>query len=73
MEVYAVKEEAAVRGEIARTRFKLALVLRDAGQKEESVKERVAAEGLRHKIVGQENRTDGTEEDYDRLIAYFYR
>lgn len=68
-------EEAGLdrRAEIARTKFKLAEVLHDAGEIVEANKYRSDAGKLRLDITGKRPSETDTEEVYDELVAYFYR
>jgi tetratricopeptide (TPR) repeat protein len=59
--------------EIARTKYKLGCVLRDAGQEIEGRKTLLEAEELRKKILGSDCRPARTEEDYNDLLMFWSR
>jgi len=64
-----------VRAETARTKYKLAQVLRDAGQTGIEVWQRLKTEAqeLRRELIGKEPDDEDNEASYEGLIAYFYR
>lgn len=62
-----------VEGHIARTKYKLAMVLYDSGQTEKTLTMKKEAQEIRFKMCDKRPNQDDDEESYDQLIAYFYR
>ena len=47
--------------------------MQEADMADKTLKEKATAEALRCSIAEQDPNTTATEEDYDKLIAYFFR
>ncbi|TAQ89243.1 hypothetical protein B7494_g2453 [Chlorociboria aeruginascens] len=69
LDTYSTKDEVAVKGEIARTKFKLSAVMQEAGMAAQALTEKATDEA----IAGQVQNITATEKGYDKLVAYFYR
>ncbi len=73
LDVHSKRAGVDVRPEIARTKFKLAQVLEDAGSHQEAHELRTDAQMLRKELKGRDPSEDDSEKDFDELVAYFYR
>ena len=73
LDIYLEKDETDSKAQIARTKYKLGAVLKDANKQEEAIKMKRDAQSLRQQLTGTSLEEDDKEEDYDKMIAYFYR
>ncbi|RVD81168.1 uncharacterized protein DFL_009043 [Arthrobotrys flagrans] len=73
LDTYNKKTPTTVRGEIARAKRMLARVQEDAGLVEAAKQNKREAEELKFSITGKVIGEEETEQDYDNLVAYFYR
>lgn len=73
LDIYLEKDETDSKAQIARTKYKLGAVLKDANKQEEAIKMKRDAQTLRKQLTGTSLEEDDKEEDYDKMIAYFYR
>lgn len=75
LNIFLEKDGSDIKAHLARTQYKLAAVMKDAGQAEAAAAMKKEAQTLRHALTrkGLEGDDTETEEDYDELVAYFYR
>ena len=73
LDIYLEKDETDSKAHIARTKYKLGAVLKDANQREEASKMKRDAQILRQQLTGSSLEEEDNEEDYNKMIAYFYR
>ena len=73
LDIYLEKDETDSKAQTARTKYKLGAVLEDANRKEEASRMKREAQILRQQLTGKSLEEHDKEEDYDEMIAYFYR
>lgn len=71
------KDEGFRHGEIARTSYKLGLVLKELGESENAIVAMEAARGLRDEVLQKSGRSageeDAREDGYDNLVSLWAR